>query len=63
MNRKKLLVFIVIAALIVAFFAFGGHHFLTKEFFLSKQADIASYVQANWAQADRKSTRLNSSHT
>ncbi len=51
MNRKKLLVFIVIAALIVAFFAFGGHHFLTKEFFLSKQADIASYVQANWAQA------------
>lgn len=51
MNRNKLLVFILIAASIAAFFALGGHHFLTKEFFLSKQVDIASYVQANWAQA------------
>ncbi len=51
MNRNKLLVFILIAASIAAFFALGGHHFLTKEFFLSKQTEIAAYVQANWAQA------------
>ena len=51
MNRSKLLVFVLIAAAIATFFALGGHHFLTKDFFLSKQADIAAYVQANWAQA------------
>jgi pyruvate/2-oxoglutarate dehydrogenase complex dihydrolipoamide dehydrogenase (E3) component/uncharacterized membrane protein YdjX (TVP38/TMEM64 family) len=51
MNRNKLLVFIVIAALIATFFALGGHHYLTREFFLAKQADIAACVEANWAQA------------
>ncbi len=51
MNRNKLLVFIIIAALIAAFFALGGHQFLTKDFFLSKQAEIAAYVQTHWLQA------------
>ena len=51
MNRNKLLVFIVIAALIAGFFALGGHHYLTREYFLSQQAVITNYVQSNWAQA------------
>ena len=51
MNRNKLLVFIIIAALIAAFFALGGHHYLTKDYFLSQQAVINDYVQAHWAQA------------
>ena len=51
MNRNKLLVFIIIAALIAAFFALGGHHYLSKDYFLSQQAVINDYVQAHWAQA------------
>ena len=51
MNRTKLMLFAVIAVSIAAFFALGGHHFLTREFFLSKQEIIAVQVQTNWAQA------------
>ncbi len=51
MNKSKLLVFIIIVAAIAAFFALGGHHYLTKDYFLSQQAVINDYVQANWAQA------------
>jgi pyruvate/2-oxoglutarate dehydrogenase complex dihydrolipoamide dehydrogenase (E3) component/uncharacterized membrane protein YdjX (TVP38/TMEM64 family) len=51
MNRKKLIVFLIIAVLIAAFFALGGHTYLTKEYFLSQQAAIADYVQSHWAQA------------
>jgi dihydrolipoamide dehydrogenase len=51
MNRTKLLVFVVIAALIAVFFALGGHHYLTREYFLSQQATITGYVAANWTQA------------
>ncbi len=51
MNKGKLLVFIVITASIIAFFALGGHQVLSKEYFLSQQAAINTYVQANYVQA------------
>ena len=47
MTKSKLTLLIVIAALIVAFFAFDLDRFFTLEFFKSQQAAIDTYVRAN----------------
>ncbi|MBI4205127.1 MAG: FAD-dependent oxidoreductase [Betaproteobacteria bacterium] len=47
MTKSKLTLLIVIAALIVAFFAFDLDRFFTLEFFKSQQAAIDAYVRAN----------------
>jgi dihydrolipoamide dehydrogenase len=44
MNRKRLLLFAVLAVLIAAFFAFGLHRYFSLEFFKSQQAAIAAQV-------------------
>jgi pyruvate/2-oxoglutarate dehydrogenase complex dihydrolipoamide dehydrogenase (E3) component/uncharacterized membrane protein YdjX (TVP38/TMEM64 family) len=51
MNKNKILLLAVIAALIVAFFALGLGHFFTLDFFKSQQAVIDGYVQASPIQA------------
>ena len=47
MSRSKLLVFVVIAALVVAFFALDLKQYLSIEFFQSKRAAIDAYYQAH----------------
>jgi len=50
MSKGKLIVLVVIAALVVAFFAFDAGRFFTLEFFKSKQAELEAYYAANPAQ-------------
>jgi len=47
MNKGRLLVLLVIAALIAAFFAFDVHRYLTLDTFRSQQAAIDTYVRAH----------------
>ena len=47
MNKGRLLVLLVIAALIAAFFAFGLHRHLTLDTFRSQQAAIDAYVRTH----------------
>jgi pyruvate/2-oxoglutarate dehydrogenase complex dihydrolipoamide dehydrogenase (E3) component/uncharacterized membrane protein YdjX (TVP38/TMEM64 family) len=51
MNKSKLALVAVIAALIVAFFAFDLSRYFTLEFFRSQQTAIETYVQASPLQA------------
>ena len=51
MKKNKLVLMAVIAALIVAFFAFDLGRYFTLDFFKSQQAAIDGYVQANPIQA------------
>jgi pyruvate/2-oxoglutarate dehydrogenase complex dihydrolipoamide dehydrogenase (E3) component/uncharacterized membrane protein YdjX (TVP38/TMEM64 family) len=46
MNKGRLLVLLLIAALIAAFFAFGLERYVTFEFFKNRQLEIESYVRA-----------------
>jgi pyruvate/2-oxoglutarate dehydrogenase complex dihydrolipoamide dehydrogenase (E3) component/uncharacterized membrane protein YdjX (TVP38/TMEM64 family) len=46
-NRRKLLLIAVIAALVAAFFYFDAPQYLTLEYFKSQQAAIESYVRAH----------------
>jgi dihydrolipoamide dehydrogenase len=45
--KSKLLIVAIIAAAIVAFFAFDLGRFLTLDYFKAQQATLATYVQAN----------------
>ena len=47
MNKGRLLVLLLIAALIAAFFAFDLHRHLTLDTFRSQQAAIDTYVRAH----------------
>ena len=47
MSRSRLLVLAVIALLVAAFFAFGGHHALTLEALRERQADILAYYASH----------------
>jgi len=47
MNKSRLAVMLVIAGLLAAFFAFGGHRYLSFEQFRAQQAAIQSFVQAH----------------
>jgi len=51
MKKNKLLLIVVIAALIAAFFASDLGRYFTLDFFKSQQAAIDAYVQANPVQA------------
>ncbi len=51
MKKNKLMLMVVIAALIVAFFAFDLGRYFTLDFFKSQQAAIVAHVQANPIQA------------
>ena len=51
MGKSKIIVIALIAALVAAFFAFGGHRYLSLEQFRAQQAAIQSYYQANPVQA------------
>ncbi len=51
MSKLKILVFIVIAALVAAFFAFDLKTYLTIDYFRTQQAAVNAYVQANYLQA------------
>ncbi len=50
MKAGKILVVLVIAAVVVAFFALGGNRYLTFEAIKAQQAAIAGYYQANQGQ-------------
>ncbi len=47
MSKGRILVLVVIAALVGAFFAFGGHRYLSFENVKSQQASIDAYFHAN----------------
>jgi len=47
MNKPRLAVMLVIAGLLAAFFAFGGHRYLSIEQFRAQQAAIQSFFQAH----------------
>ncbi|MDP1716466.1 MAG: TVP38/TMEM64 family protein, partial [Burkholderiales bacterium] len=51
MKKNKLLLMVIIAVLIAAFFAFDLNRYFTLDFFKSQQAAIDSYVQASPLQA------------
>ncbi len=51
MKKNKLLLMVIIAVLIAAFFAFDFNRYFTLDFFKSQQAAIDSYVQASPLQA------------
>ncbi|MGH8633439.1 MAG: pyridine nucleotide-disulfide oxidoreductase, partial [Burkholderiales bacterium] len=46
MNKSRLFVVLLIAALIAAFFAFGLDRYFTFEFFKNRQLEIESYYRA-----------------
>ena len=47
MSKSKVIVFTLVAALAAAFFAFGGHRYLSLEQFRAQQAAIQAYYQGN----------------
>ena len=47
MNKSRLALVLAIAALAAAFFAFGGHRYLSVEQFRAQQAAIQAYYQAH----------------
>ena len=47
MSRSKLLVLVVIAALVAAFFVFDLKQYLTLDYIKAQQAAFEGYVQAN----------------
>ena len=47
MNRSRLAVAVALAALIAAFFAFGGHRYLTFDSIKGQQVEIESYFRAH----------------
>ena len=51
MNRGRIALLVVIAALVAAFFAFGLDRYFTLDFFKSQQAAIDAYYRANPLQA------------
>src|SRR5947208_1327052 len=46
MSKGKLAVVVVLAAVVIAFFALGGHHYLTRDYFDAQRAALESAVQA-----------------
>ena len=51
MNKGKLAVVVVLAAVVIAFFALGGQHYLTKDYFLAQRASLDVAVHAHPAAA------------
>lgn len=51
MNKGKLGVVLVLAAVVTAFFALGGQHYLTKDYFLAQRASLDAAVHAHPAAA------------
>ena len=47
MNKGKLGVVMVLAAIVIAFFALGGQHYLTKDYFLAERASLDAAVHAH----------------
>jgi pyruvate/2-oxoglutarate dehydrogenase complex dihydrolipoamide dehydrogenase (E3) component/uncharacterized membrane protein YdjX (TVP38/TMEM64 family) len=46
-RRSKVLLIVVLVALVAAFFAFGGHRYLTFDEIKGRQAEIQAYYQAH----------------
>ncbi len=51
MKKNRVLLMVIIAVLIAAFFAFDLNRYFTLDFFKSQQAAIDGYVQASPLQA------------
>jgi pyruvate/2-oxoglutarate dehydrogenase complex dihydrolipoamide dehydrogenase (E3) component/uncharacterized membrane protein YdjX (TVP38/TMEM64 family) len=47
MSKGKLAVVVVLAAIVIAFFALGGHHYLTRDYFEAQRSALQAAVAAH----------------